>query len=425
MNKMLNGEYLSNKNVNSAAVIRDSDSSPPSGRKLCILMIAPEPWFQPRGTPFSVLHRIKAISSMGHSVDLVTYPIGNDIPVDNLTIYRAVKIPFIKKVGIGPSVVKVLLDIALFLRASRLLKNNRYDLIHTHEEASFFGAYLAKKNGIPHLYDMHSYLPQQLRNFRYTDSVLIRRIFEKFENYAIRNSDAVITICPELQNLVKQRYPEKTSLLIENVADNRLIFSSPSLSSDELKNRYHLNGKKIVLYYGTFEPYQGLDLLIESAASVVSNGSTPVQFLVVGGNEKQIRYFRKMVGALQLGDYFTFTGFVQPDVIPEFIDLCDILVSPRLRGNNSPLKIYSYLRSGKPIVATRHITHTQILDDSVAKLVEPTPEDFAAGIKSVLADPQKSEEMVKAASSLARKRYSYDGYLRKTQWILHRAVNGK
>ena len=35
------------------------------------LMIAPQPFFQPRGTPFSVLGRLHALSELGHSVDLV------------------------------------------------------------------------------------------------------------------------------------------------------------------------------------------------------------------------------------------------------------------------------------------------------------------------------------------------------------------
>ena len=41
-----------------------------------ILMIAPEPFFEPRGTPFSEFHRIRALTALGHQVDLVTYPFG-------------------------------------------------------------------------------------------------------------------------------------------------------------------------------------------------------------------------------------------------------------------------------------------------------------------------------------------------------------
>src|ERR1051326_4489730 len=44
-----------------------------------ILMIAPEPFFEPRGTPFSEYHRIKALTTLGHEIDLVTYPFGQPV----------------------------------------------------------------------------------------------------------------------------------------------------------------------------------------------------------------------------------------------------------------------------------------------------------------------------------------------------------
>ena len=50
-----------------------------SRHRMRILMIAPEPFFEPRGTPFSEFHRIRALTDLGHEVDLVTYPFGQDV----------------------------------------------------------------------------------------------------------------------------------------------------------------------------------------------------------------------------------------------------------------------------------------------------------------------------------------------------------
>lgn len=386
-------------------------------KPLRILMVAPQPWFQPRGTPFSVLHRIKALSLLGHHIDLVTYPIGQDVPIERLRIFRAARIPFIKNVKIGPSIPKIFLDIVLYGKTVELLQQNRYDYLHTHEEAAFFGVRLARKYKLPHLYDMHSSLPQQLQNFRFSDSKLLSRWFERMEERAVAGSAAVITICPELQSYVESKFPGKTSILIENVADNSIVFPPSPGSEKELRERYGLDGKIVVLYYGTFEAYQGIDLLIQSAALAVK-AEPRLHFLLVGGNPQQVEAYRSMAASCGAAEKITFTGFVQPEKIPSFVAVSDILVSPRLKGTNSPLKIYSYLRSGKPIVAVRHITHTQILSESVAELAEADPNAFAAAILRLSVDPKRRQELAEAAMRLAELHYSYEDYLQKTRWIV-------
>lgn len=393
-------------------------------KSLTILMVAPQPWFQPRGTPFSVLHRIKALSLLGHKVDLVTYPIGADVAIENLTIHRAARIPFVKNVKIGPSKTKLVLDVGLYFKFRQMIRQNSYDLVHSHEEAFFFALPEAKRRGLPHLYDMHSSLPQQLRNFKFTRSKLLFALFERMERFALQNSNAIITICPELQNYVTAGFPQTTSILIENVADNSLVFPATSSQEAHLRQEFGMQNKKVVLYYGTLEPYQGIDLLIDSAVSVIGRKDDSVHFLIAGGHDSQVLSYQKKVAEKGLERHFSFTGFVQPQVIPNLVAMSDVLVSPRLKGTNSPLKIYSYLRSGKPIVATRHITHTQVLNDSVAVLTDLTPEAFAQGILQIFEQPQNATRLVVSAQKLAEQHYSYQDYLQKTQWILDRAMGG-
>ncbi|HOC90026.1 MAG TPA: glycosyltransferase family 4 protein [bacterium] len=395
---------------------------PETGKKLRILMIAPQPWFQPRGTPFSVLHRIKALSLLGHSVDLVTYPIGQDVPMPGLRIIRASAVPGIKKVKIGPSGAKIALDVVLYRRARQMAAQGGYDLLHTHEEAGFFGVDLARRYGMPHLYDMHSSLPQQLHNFRFSRSRLLVGGFERLEARTINQAAAVITICPELQRYVEEKFPGKTSLLIENVADNALLFPPDAANAARLRQQYDLGSSRIVLYYGTLEAYQGIPLLIESAARLLAGGADDVKFLLVGGSPEQVEACRALTRQHGVEERFRFTGFVQPQLIPGFIDLAEVLVSPRLSGTNSPLKIYSYLRSGRVIVATRHITHTQILNDEVAVLADATAEGFAGGMRRALEEREESAARIAAAAALAGKEYSYSEYLRRVQWIVARAA---
>jgi len=383
-----------------------------------VLMIAPQPFFQPRGTPISVLHRIHALSQLGHQIDLVTYHLGQTIPFKNVTYYRIAKIPFIKKIKVGPSKAKILVDFFVILKTlSRLMKAN-YDVIHSHEEAGFFGAWLASKFGIMHLYDMHSSLPQQLTNFKFTRLKLLIKLFERLERKTIERSDALITICPELYNYVAQLYPSKKQVLIENVADNSVIFGDEEGATLDLRQKYQLNSKTVILYAGTFEPYQGLDLLIEASKTVVAKDKN-VKFTLVGGNPNQVLHYERLVKQHHLADYFVFTGQVAPNLVPKFLEIADILVTPRIEGNNTPLKIYSYLRSGKPIVATNHITHTQVLNDQVAVLTDCTAEAFADGLLRVLGDEALRQSLSEKAKALAQEKYSYEVYLQKTHSLYY------
>lgn len=381
-----------------------------------VLMIAPQPWFSPRGTPFSVLHRLNALSHLGHNIDLVTYHIGKDIPIKNVNIYRIPKLPFIKTITVGPSLKKILLDLFIYLKARKLLKQFKYDLLHTHEEAGFMAPAILKRFEVRHLYDMHSSLPQQLTNFKFTKLRFLIKLFEKLEKMTIASADAVITICPELHDYVRHLFPDKFNLLIENVADNSLVFEQKPVKPEEIKNQYNLNNHIVVVYAGTFEPYQGLDLLIKSSAQVIKRREN-VAFILVGGNPEQVEKYQKIISEQKLSEHFIFTGSVQPGQIPDYVGIADILVSPRIEGNNTPLKIYSYLRSGKPIVATRHLTHTQVLNDDVSVLTDCTPESFSDGIIRVIRDENLRRRITKNALKLAEERYSYRVYLERTKKI--------
>ncbi len=169
------------------------------------------------------------------------------------------------------------------------------------------------------------------------------------------------------------------------------------------------NGHKIILYAGTFEPYQGLDLLVDAAPAVIRN-AMDVRFLCLGGKEHQIAKIKARVQHRGMAEYFVFPGTVAPEDVEDCFRIASILVSPRISGTNTPLKIYSYLRSGVPILATNILSHTQVLTPEVALLVEPQPDSFAEGILRLVDDIQLGRWVAKNAMRLAHESYSPEAY---------------
>jgi glycosyltransferase involved in cell wall biosynthesis len=385
-----------------------------SQHRMRILMIAPEPFFEPRGTPFSEYHRIRALTDLGHEVDLVTYPFGQDVTIPGLRVFRSLRPPFVHRVKIGPSFAKLPLDALLSLTALRRAVSGRYDAIHSHEEGGLIGIVLSQLLRVPHLYDMHSSLPQQLTNFAFSGSRVIRRVFLALERLMIRRSHAVIVICPALEDTVRQIDPAARVILIENAPGSAEEHATPE-QAGRLREKFGLSpSTPVVLYTGTFEAYQGLDLLF-AAMAALKNRRPDARLLLAGGKPDQVRRAQQQARAAGIADVTIFAGEQPAADIPAYLGAADVLVSPRSRGTNTPLKIYQYLRSGRPIVATRLLTHTQVLSDDTAILTGASSDEFAAGILLALSDPGNAAAIGRRARELADTKYSYQAYLDRTR----------
>jgi len=382
-------------------------------------MIAPQPFFEPRGTPFSEFHRIRALVALGHEVDLVTYPFGQPVAMSGLRVFRSLRPPFVRRVNVGPSLAKVPLDILLTFTAGRRALSQRYDAVHSHEEGGVIGAALAFVMRVPHLYDMHSSLPQQLSNFAFSGSRMLRSIFRAMERFMIRRSRVVVVICPSLEDTVRAIEPGAKTVLIENApgsSEDHATAEQAAQVRDHIVTVASGFGRTtpMVLYTGTFEAYQGLDLLFASMA-IVKRSRPDARLVLAGGRPDQIAGAREQARVAGSDDVTIFAGERPASEIPAYLLAADVLVSPRSRGTNTPLKIYQYLRSGKPIVATRLLTHTQVLSDDTSVLTAATPEDFAHGIVSALTDCDGAARLGVNAKRLAETKYSYEAYLEKTR----------
>ncbi|MBN1223112.1 MAG: glycosyltransferase [Candidatus Aminicenantes bacterium] len=379
-------------------------------------MLAPEPFFQPRGTPISVYQRIKALSDLGHQVDLVTYHLGEDKEIPSLKILRIPNVFFIKKIKIGPSYVKIPLDFLLLVKAVIRLIKKKYDLIFSHEEGALFGAALGRIFRIPHIYDMHSSLPQQLENFDFSRSRMLKKVFMGMERFILRYSQSVIVICLDLLKQVEEDGYVEKAVLLENFIDFEHR-DYPETEIREERVKYASESQKIVLYAGNFQPYQGIPLLLEAASKVQDER---IVFLLVGESEAAVTRMRKKAEEWGIADKVMFTGQVPPSAMPLFIGMADVLISPRLSGTNTPLKIYSFLKSGKPFIATRLWTHTQVLNERIAVLVEPEAESMARGILFACFD-EKAALRARAAKEMADREYTYDKYKQKMTLVLTKA----
>lgn len=376
--------------------------------------------FSFRGTPFSIYYRTAITAEAGVKIDLLTYGAGQNVNIPGVRIIRIPKFPGCDGVKIGPSFTKLFLDIFLLIWTVGLLLRRRYTFVHAHEEAVFWVRFLKPLFRFKLVYDMHSSLPQQLTNFNFTKSRLLIGIFAWLEKSALRHSDAVITICPDLhERALKCGAAPGREFLIENSLFDPILTEAPNggQATDTVAEIPRSAGHRIV-YAGTFEDYQGVDLLIRGFSQVQQKRSD-LELVLVGGTPGQIAEMRRLAKKCQLNSSCVFVGRVSRSEAARWLASANVVISPRVAGSNTPLKIYELLASNIPIIATNIWSHTQVLSKHVCFLVEPTPESLAAGIEAVVSDPARAQAVAAAARKLYESTYSRAAYKERMGRLLH------
>ena len=165
----------------------------------------------------------------------------------------------------------------------------------------------------------------------------------------------------------------------------------------------------VVMYVGNLEAYQGIDLLLESFA-LVQQKTDRVDLVIIGGQAPDIRKYQQRSFEQGIQNKVHFLGPKPMELLAEFLSEADIVVSPRLKGNNTPMKIYSYLHSGKPLLATALLTHSQVIDSRVAMLAEPTCEAFSGAMLRLLEDKDLRMKLGTAGKQLIEEKYTYAAF---------------
>ena len=376
----------------------------PSG--LRILVVAPQPFMVERGTPMAVRFLVEALCDLGHQVDLLTYPMGNDIAYPGLRLLRSPRPPLVREVGVGISLGKLACDAWMMPKLFWLLFRQRYDVVHAVEEALFPAALWSALSGTPIVYDMDSCLSEGVTGkWRFLSG--FRSLLRWVERWAIRRASLVLPVCPDLAELVMTDISAEAVVVLPDFS----VASEPEgVPSNDLRDLLR-SGEALALYVGNLGHYQGIELLLEAIALL--GRDTPCKFVIVGGPEDARA--RLMVRAEQLciADRVILPGPRPVEQLGILMAQADILLSPRLEGVNTPMKVYAYMQSGVALLATDIRSHSQVLDHTNAELVPVTAAGLAAGIRRLLVDPDRRRQIGESARELALREYTPVAYRRR------------
>ncbi|WP_028571764.1 glycosyltransferase [Desulfonatronum lacustre] len=231
------------------------------------------------------------------------------------------KIPFLREQCMMLQVEK---------RIEELVQTRQVDIIHAHSPSlcGLPALKVARRMNKPMVYEVRAFWEDAaVDRKRFAENSLKYRISGKIEQKLFDQADCVVCICEGLRKEIAERRSKPGLSIVPNGVDASVFI--PLAKSQKLIAKYHLQGKVVIGFIGSFFTFEGLADLIQCIPKV-SHGQRDVAFLLVGtGVEDQ--NLRNLAEKLELdGRTVIFTGRVPHEDVPEYYSIIDILVYPRI-----------------------------------------------------------------------------------------------
>ena len=360
-----------------------------------ILFIASQPFFEWRGSPIRLGLDLLALTEMGYSVDFLTLPLGERREIPGVRIIRAPNLFGARGIAIGPSLLKLAFDGLLFWMALGCVVRRRYAVVHGVEDCGIIAWCAARVGRARLVFERHSD-PSSYHKGGVRDAVM--RAYAAVERFVMRRADAVIGTGPGLVAHAQSVGRASRACLIPDIPSS-LAEATPAGRAAARARCARQPDDLLIAYVGSFAVYQGIDLLF-AAIPLVAAAEPRARFIIIGGSPAEIQSRKAALAAAGFPRAALFLGHIAPDQLPDTLAAADILLSPRLAGMNTPLKLLDYLKAGAAIVATDCEANRLILTPEIAQITAPTPEGFAEGILALCRDPERRYRLARAGAGL-------------------------
>jgi len=332
----------------------------------------------------STVKTCAALAEKGEDVLLLAPRVNNSAGQDLFSYYDIPKNFSVRYIPTYDAVTKgwrygfVVNQISFAISVFFLYWGKRDHVIITRDEVSGFFLGLV---GLPVYYDMHGF-PERL--------LWIWKIMLSTVSGVFTTNDWKIEQCNTHLGIHKDKIT-----VARNGFDPDLFLVKKD--QDVLKRRMNFPiDKPMVLYTGHLYDWKGVHVLAETARSMPQ-----VNFVFVGGTYYHLRDFQKQYSDIS---NIILVGQKPYIEIPLYLQAADVLALPNsgsalndsrysvyTRHDTSPIKLFEYMASDRPIVASDLPSIREILNEKNAMLVKPnSPEDLKRGIETILRDSTKA-----------------------------------
>lgn len=295
--------------------------------------------------------------------------------------------------------------IKLFFICLKEIATKKVDVVLSREPRVILMSYLMTLwTGTTLVFEAHD-LPDKGLSYR-----AVNRRTQIFHRYALRVADVIVTVT----NICKQEMamlginPDR--ILVAPDAADLVNYSKPRQQLAE-------NGPVKLAYVGSLGAEKGCDLLVRALAYIPSNMN--IQTFIVGGNRGQIEVLEELAENICVIDRINFIGNIPHGEVKAWIESSDILIMPTARSlfgerYTSPMKLFEYMASQRPIVVSDLPTVREILDDESATFFEASDhEDLARAIKDVIENWPEALVKAQRAYKLFVENFTFENRARR------------
>lgn len=287
-----------------------------------------------------------------------------------------------------------------------------YDLIHVHSvpDSEVFAAWFPKLRGTKLILDIHDLVPEfYASKFHAPPGSGAVRTLLLIERLSARFADHVIAA----NHIWRDR------LLTRSVSDAKCtaILNYPDPAIFFRRGRTRANGKFIMVYPGSLNYHQGLDLAVRALGRIKDRA--PQAELHIYGAGPEAENLRKLVGELGLAERVTFGVIVGLNEVAAIIENADLGVVPKRTdgfGNEAfSTKILEFMTIGVPVVVSDSAIDRYYFTDQVVTFFKGNDEaDLAERLLEMIQNTAKREAQVKRADEFIK---TFDWDLRKSEYL--------
>ncbi|HLW99167.1 MAG TPA: glycosyltransferase family 4 protein [Candidatus Acidoferrales bacterium] len=354
-----------------------------------ILYLSADPGIDPAGQGGGSIHIrsfVRALTDLGHSVTLVCSAAKDRktsdqdlgatvrlVPLASWNRALAHSLRLTGKISGGPKrghpdSVRALHNLRFARSAKAAARERTPDFIY--ERYSLWGMSgrrLASELGIPHVLEVNAPLVYEQQQYRagFAFPPLARRV----EQSIWKKADLLIAVSGSLRSQMERSGVDPGRIQVLPNGVNPELFHLGS-SGKELRKRLKLNGHFTVGFVGTFRPWHGVELLLDTFQDL--HQADPLTHLLLVGDGPLRPRFEEQVRNAGLHAAVTFAGRVSHNIVPQFLAAMDVAVAPYPALEEfyySPLKLFEYMAAGRAVVASRVGQVAELLTDGEDSLL--------------------------------------------------------